>query len=381
VQRLHILRDNHNVCNDVTVLGRPRRVQVTLTFHIEPSCRDLHPRWDVSEHDLADYADEDDVIDLLALSAEAAALLQRRYHSGGEEFQSFRHVWRSFCWNEDAGLSEFAQLGGQPLVPDLGGLWGLGEGVSGRHARVPRPVGPTLEYQDDSRECFRPARVVLSAGSAAVDITESVEIWPDRAGLTITRDLFTVSGREIVSAWRPFADSTDDGVSDDLRQMSYLTLLHNTLRGEGVGMTIALSGSIDDDRCVRGHAVRRPRSSWPLVARKVVRLATYQQQRTTDTPPGEADIVDETAAAEAHAAALRDAGEDELGHASIVLPMLSRSYAPGTGIDATAGREVELTVDGGDRRDCAVVRSVRFRFGAIHTTELVLDSPLLGLAR
>jgi hypothetical protein len=376
VQRVHFVRDNHNVRNDVTVLGQPRRTQVALVFD-GTGAQDLWPCWDTAAHDLDAY-DTEDVIDLTALSAAKVQTLQERFHPAGRDFHRYRHVWRSFCWNEDGSFSQYARSGGAPALGDLAGTLG----PSATRGLFPRPLRPAVDYDDPDLDAKAlPVQVWLTVGADKVEIGRFCEIWEDYCGLTITRPLFEIdSGTgEIDQGWRPFEKTDAAGAAT--RQVSFLTLLHNTLRGAGTTMTITVYGTVEDDDCVRARSQKRASSSWPLISRRVVRDPGLRYQAVGAGVTGNADAVDDADQAAQLARRLRDAGEDEMGHASIIMPILTRAYPPGVGIPQTRGREMYLEVDGGDRLYCPVVRAVNFRFDETNTTELLLDSPVLEVAR
>jgi len=391
IQRLHFMRDNHNVTNDVTVLGARKQVQVQLSYSRDIT--DLWPCWDTTTYDLDDHANTTDVVDPLDIGVDGtpagatycfseASLkaFMQRYNPRGDEFHAYMHVFRSFCWNEDATLSDYAQSGGEAQLPDLS-TYGIGDGTN--YARIPRPIGPALEYKDATKTAKKPATVTLTVGSAVVDITGQVRIWPDKAGFTITAPFLTLSEEDgDVKEWMPFAKCQDAG--DELRATGFLTLLHRLLHTdyEGTTMTIAIYGTIQDDRCVRGHSARASKGSWPMLAHRVVRDPNYQKRTVHAYREIGAsyDGADNSVQAALHALKVRDALEDEMGHGSIMIPFLTRAYPPGVGIPETRGRVVSFYVDGGRRLSCPTVRAVKFTFGQANTTELLLDSRVLQVS-
>jgi len=391
LQRLHFVRDNHRARNDVTVLGERAKYQVSLQY-CSGSTTELWPVWDTTASagnvaSLANYA-TDNVIDPFSFTATAAGDMFNYFDPAGEHYGTFPHVWRSFAWNEDGALSEFANSGGTPVIPDAALKIG---GQTGSRARIARPIGPTLAYDDDAQAKTHPAKVILSVstpeGTKSVDITEYCEVWEDRAGFTITRQLCEVGPTISPSVWRPFeavlkdSDDVDLGSGVMLGDISYLTLLHNTIRGSGTGMTLRLVGTIDDDKCVEGVSHRMAASSWPLLAKKAVRIPTLRKRSEIyEIDDTTADETDDTVQATLLARQIRDAAEDELGHGSLMIPFLTRVYSPGVGIPNTKGRKVHLNTDGGGRLSCPVVHSVAFRFEQTNTTEIRLDSPLIGIA-
>ena len=397
VQRLHFSGDSHHIRNSVTVYGDPEQVQVALEFHDgDGADPDLHPYWSTFDYPLTTYL-TDGVFDIRNISAANRETLIDRYHPDGKEHSQYRHIWRSFCWNEDGQSSENIRLsqGGTPELPDLSG-YEIGDS-DGNYAIRPRPVHATLTYDDSALSIETiPAKVTLIADGVDYDPVQveiPVSIWPDRAGFTIERPLFTI-GKSSTGAkagkidyWRPFKDvafpdTVNAATQKALKEISYLTLLNNTLTQTGQTMRLVLSGSIDDDKYVKGEAKRETGSSWPIVSQAVVRApGRFRKYVVGDDITGTERELDESAAALALAQRVRDWGEDMVGHCSIMLRHLSRAFYPGFGVPATQGRVVDLTVDGGDGAVCPVVRSVKFTFGNTRTTELVLDSPLLKVTR
>ena len=384
VHRLHFIRDSHNVRNDVRVLGDYQQVQVELEFNSDKATRDLWPYWDTFAQSLANYA-TDGKVSLEDLPADKRRLLNARHNPTGKDFARYTHVWRSFCWNEDGAASQFAYRQGTPVIPNPAARWGLG--VDWRCARRARPVGETFTYDSDARSHTIPARVWLIAdGHDDVKVEVPARIWNDRAGFTITQAFFTLGRLQEVRPWRPFAEVVfpeefDKNLAKDLANAGYLTLLHNTLQDTGRKIRLVLAGSIDDDLCVEGRAPRRTASSWPLAAVKVVRApGRFRKRIAIAGLSGHADLADDTSAARAYAERIREASEDRLGHGSLMLRHLARTYHPGIAVPRTHGRVVDLRVDGGGGSACPVARAVRFRFDA-GTTELLLDSPLLKVTR
>lgn len=372
IQRLHFVRDDHNVRNDITVLGQRKRVQVKLQYSSAVGHL-LYPCWVPTDYALSTYMTSD-IFDLPALTAVKRRELANSYSPSGDNFQGQQHVWRSFCLNEDGALTKFIAT-----IPDLAAEFGLGDGTD--CARIPRPVGPTIEYADATTGGYKPARVTLTAGSPAVtvDITSYCTIWPDRAGFTITGELFSFKDEYDPQPWRPFLKCQDSNMTDALREIAYLTLLHNTIRESGTEMTLALVGTIEDDQCISSHSKIIANSSWPFVAKKTVRVPVFRKQSvdTGASLDGTADTRDDSTVISNYADQLRDATEDQMGHGSLMLPMLSRAYPPGIGINETAGRRISLHVDGGKKDYYPTVHGVRFNFGEPPSTEVLLDSPML----
>ncbi len=378
VQRIEFARDNHDVFNDVTVLGSPVRRQVSLAFNGADG--DLFPAWDADEHDLSDWA-TDDVVDPLQWSAEGSfsvAAFDERYTYGAAVAVRGRHALRSFAWNEDGCL-----LG---VMGRMGDLSAFGLTPDGRYIRRPRPVGPTL-LRDDAATKVRnfPAQVLLGvAGDDNSWIQVPAVIWMDRAGFTLPINPLW--------RWYPYAceqarslASGDQTLYEKYGSYGYLTLLHNALRGGGMALAMKLVGSIECDQAVVGRAARQASSSWPIVARKVIRAG--QRFRRLEVPADSDpydldadchDTRDDSADAAAYAREIRAALQDETGCGSILLRQVTMSYAPGDVIPGTRGRRIDLTVSGSNGARAPVVVGVHWDFRPeVCKTELLLDTPLL----
>ena len=369
VQRIDFLRDAHNVRNDITVYGNQELMQVSLTF--EATNSDLYPAWDTAEYPIDDYC-TDGIFQPLKIPAKHAELFDR-YDTKGKDHAAYYHVWRSFVFNEDGRFSDFA--GEIPNLADYG------IGVDPDYARVPRPIGPTIEWADDAKTKKKPAVITLTSGGFTVDISDKVTVWPDYAGFTITEPYFIGSMEYIHDVWRPFSESRDTNITPAMMNINFLTLLRNTLANDGgQTMRIAITGTIADDKRLKARSPKTSEGSWPLITEKTARISTLNKRTVLDSLGGTADTVDDAAKGALHAARLRKANENELGHGSFALPRITRAYPPGTGVPQTAGRNFEMQLDAGDKVSMPIVREVKFRFGFDNTTEILLDSPLLELA-
>lgn len=387
VQRLHFALDSHNIRNNVQVLGDYRRAQMILVFKADASTRDLWPAWDTVAEDLADFAATGVMKGPLGISATqlsdtALALFGDYYNPHGSEHGAHQHAFRSFCWNEDGSFSAYVKDETGPILPDLYADYGIGFGA-GEFSRRPRPMGPLYEYDDASKVKSPAAQVwmVEPVSGAKVKI-EKVHVWDDFCGFTITEEFWSYSNGV---PWRPFAESTDALCPDALREETYLQLLLNTLTNAETGYKIELRlcGTIEDDVCVSAISSRSAGSPWPLLADRTVRDAErFKLREVDDGLGGSTDTVDDTTAAMSLAVQIRDAEEDQLGHGSIILPFVTCAYKPGDGVPATAGRVIDLSVDGGAMNYQPVIRQVRWTFGeGPQMTELVLDSILVRIGR
>lgn len=373
VQRLHFIRDSHNVANEITVLGQPRRVQVQLDFNGTTE-QDLYPIWETDIHPVPTVGETGD-FSLIQTEGYEREWMTARYNPDGKDFHKYRHVWRSFAWNEDGMLSEFANDGGTPILPDLAD-YGLDDA-----ARIPRPVGATLVYDDESKVKQRPAEVWCIVGDAKVQVPAL--IWPDRAGFSLTAPFVTVSDEEI-DWWCPFRYSPKTEANDALRYVSYLQLLRNTIEQDGQTMTLRVIGTVEDDTYARGRAPYDwQKSSWPFPVKRTIRAGgRFRRYEVTVAPDGEAETVDEVDAAAEYARKVRAAMSDQLGHGSLILRTLSRKFPPGRAIAGThiGGRIVELdTFSATQTYRCTIVDGVRWRFAPTPSTELLLDTPLLSV--
>ncbi|MEI7835259.1 MAG: hypothetical protein WCK05_02475 [Planctomycetota bacterium] len=379
VQRLHFVREYRDVRNDVLVVGDQIRRRAVLEFHSYVEGRDLHPAWDADEagNDLSSYAASNCIGGRGYgdwANDQVKASFQSRFGRWPDETN--RHVFRTFVWNEDGAWSHVvADEAGLPRIPDLEDY-----GLDGQAVRRARPVGPSLEYADAAGGHGRTGAHVEIAidgddGSWLRLPGDAVRILPDRAGLSI------VAGP--LETWCPFA-AAGGSLADDYGRHTYLTLLHNTLRGAGTKLRLRLVGSVACDECVTGLAARDDQSPWPLRSRKVVYLPDRFKRRDVGSSqlPGY-DVADDSQAAAAYALRVRGAWENAAAGGTLTLRGLHRSYAPGDGIDRTGGRLVPLTIDGGQAgRGGAVapiVVAVVWDLAAgAGKTQLTLDSPRAG---
>ena len=384
VQRIEFIRDNHNVRNDVTVIGDQKRQQVVLVFASTGS--DLQPAWDSAVHDLANWA-SDGVVDPMrwpieGRSVETIEQFDELYTYGVEVNTSFRHVFRSFVWNEDGAFNEVANEMPDPADRSAG---------CGQHCvRRPRPVRGSF-LRDDGNAKVRNLPAVVQLGIEGDDeawIQIPAVVWTDRAGFTIPINPLW--------QWHPYggpyarhAAGSGQTLFEKYGRYNYLGLLHNALRGSGTRLTLRLIGSIESDEAITGRAPRRVESSWPLVASHVIRAENRFRYRGVpgesdpfDLAPGRHDTRDDSDDAASYAASVRETLEDEVGHGSIVLRHLTRAYAPGDVVPSTQGRVIDLTVRGGAGGHAPVVVGVSWDFDLdVNKTELVLDTSVLKVTQ
>ena len=369
VQRLDFSRDNHRIANAVLVIGDRKRCEVSLEYSSQ-STSDLQAYW-TSDDDLGDYV-ADGVVAWRNWTAQQYRTFCANYTYGLDNAR--RHPFRSFVWNEDGALGPVLQQ-----IPDLSSY-----GAGGRAVRRRRPVANALSFDEASRAL--PAAVQISiAGDDASRIQAPACIWPDRAGFTLTP--------RTLHDWYPYATAEARGIQsgesslyDLYGDLSYLQLLYNTI--ENVSgqpqLVLHLVGSIESDECATGVADYASDSSWPFRAEKVVFAPHRFKWRTALGAQG--DSVDDSDAAAAYASAVQDVTADAIGHGSIILRGIDRTYHVGDAISSTRGREVNLRIGGRDIADAQAFAPVviavvwNFQSGAVKT-ELVLESPLLQVTR
>jgi hypothetical protein len=384
VQRIEFVRDNHNVANDVTVVGDQKRKQVTLVFASSGS--QLRPAWDTEAHDLANWA-TDNVVDPMqwpvqGQSERTVEYFDERFTYGAKGNTDYRHVFRSFAWNEDGAFNE--------VIGQMGDLHDYGVGAEQNYVRRPRPVGPTFLRDDATAQARNlPSFVQLGIeGDGDSWIQIPAVIWAGRAGFTIPINPLW-QWFPYTSEYARHAPAGGETLFGKHGGHSYLTLLHNTLRGSGKKLVLRLVGSIECDEAVTGRAGRRVGGSWPLTAARAIRAENRFRHR--DVPGGsdpfslEAsrhDTRDDSEDAADFACGIRDVLEDEVGHGSITLRHLTRAYAPGDVIPGTRGRVIDLTVRAGEAAHGPVVVEVVWNFqDGVNKTELVLDTPLLKVTQ
>jgi len=382
VQGLDFARDARHVANHVTVVGDCRRRQAVLEFVPGADGRDLHPLWDTETHDLADWINGDGVVDPRSnppwTQANQEAFFER--YNFGADHPLYKHVFRTFVWNEDAALL--------PVIEATPELSDFGTGDGSNWVRRPRPVGRTFLF-DESAARIRtyPAMVQLGIdGDSDSWITIPASPLADRAGMTITRaslhDWFPYDRNDVPEALRNQYGSTGS------TPVSYLTALYNALaQTDGPKLRLRLIGSIECDQAAKSTAERTAGATWPFLARRVIRAdSRFRWRDVADDPFGlgadRHDTRDDRAAAADHASAVRDALEHCLGRGRMLLRGIVRAFRPGHAVPRTQGRQVNLSVDGHPRRYWPIVMAVNydFREGA-GKTELLLETPAMESIR
>jgi hypothetical protein len=400
VQRIDFLRDAHHVANDITVIGQLKRHQVVLAFAPEGAgfdgqTRSLRPAWDSAVHDLANWANADDAVECGDFATSGEFTFQSfaaRYNTAGPEHDANRDAFRAFAWNEDGAFAD--------VIPDAPDLWEFGMGPTGQFTRRPRPLGHTLTFDAATRQTRRlPRRVEIgvaqfSGGQVAIVEDswmplgdDTAKIWDDRAGVSIIAPNLADGGDQ--RGWRPY--SAHPSLQGQYGDYSYLTLLHNTLRFDPDNphsepmLCLRLIGSIESDQALTGRAPRTLGGAWPFRAERVViRPERFRSRCVSDAldPDAPADLADDADEAEAYARRVRDVAQDCRGHGSIILRGITRAYGIGAAIPSTAGRAVNLTLDGGARAVAPVVVAITWNFEeGVSKTELLLDSPLMRVTQ
>lgn len=391
VQRIDFLQDAHNVKNQVTVKGMPKKWQIVLSG-------DLDPVWDTAAtwYSLANWdgtgADEHtvDMGLLLGTGNYTAENFENMFDVKGKDHAKHPLALRAFAWNEDAVASTIT-------APDLASTTYLGMSVTtGEHVRRPRAPGRTLskvatssttDYAAPDADKTHPATVefaiaTLSGGTVTVDedswidVSKEVKVDPERTMILVTRDT--------ISDWFPWEDAANLDLQATYGSYSYLTLLHNLIRGAtGVyRLQIRLTATWDSDLCLKATKTKRGDSTWPFVSEAVRHDPRYQYRHVEDVwkVGMEEDERDDTTDIGQAAERAQDAMEDAMGHASIVLRGCTRAYPVGMAIPRTEGRVVWLCVDAGTQFYAPVVVGMTWDMREdANKTELQLDSPLLGL--
>jgi hypothetical protein len=373
VNRLHYARDSHNIANEIVVVGDQYRTERSLVYAYSES--DLSPAWDTTTHPLESYMRDGEVGGPGNAWTDENAF--RNFLAAYQNVtDTNRHVFRTFVWNEDGRWKD-----ADATVPNLS-VYGLSGADAGQVVRRPRPVCERFSEYDPATDTHAPATVEIRvAGDDSTRVKlPGCRVLHDCAGFTVTEPKLW--------QFRPFAQTKREADSDPwatCRYWTWLTILYDIIRGEGSHLCeIYLTGSIECDRTLVGLAERSKESAWPVTARKIIEARDRYHYRSVGDLTWDAidaDTVDDSEAAATDAARKQDALEDAVGHGSIVLRGIHRTYAPGDGIDRTAGREVDLTVAPGGKGKSAtapIISGVTWQFAeGAYRTELTLDTKAL----
>ena len=397
VQRLHFVRDNHNATSDITVIGDQHRLQVRLDYGSGTDSGEaitgiLVPFWVSSPNALSGWTlasiFQPKAIEAGDVVGYDENTFATRYNKTGSDHLQYRHVWRSFCLNEDGcalalghNIPDLKAYGdtATPTAPAATTNW----------IRRPRPLGPLFMMEHDSagvpqRMAPRVRMAIVEDGSVITDSwldVSPVRQWASRCGFTLGEpDLFNWY------PWQEVATRADDEAGSSgipYEQIHYLTLLNNTLEGSGsLRLMLSFWGSIETDKTLTAQESPTISADWPFYAKRVVSargrflyedtlddggLLSLTAATTRQDSTAVVDFADEIA----------EASSAAVGHGSITLRSLTREYVPGVGIPATSGRVVDFDlVTNGSKYP--IVVGVTWDFGS-YKTELALDTPMLRL--
>jgi len=201
-------------------------------------------------------------------------------------------------------------------------------------------------------------------------LIDDVDTLTDHCGFTINIAR--------LDKYKPYAFASDaNHALNAYKDYTLATLLHNTLRGSGQGLVLHLWGSTEHDESLTSTNTGDVDSAWPFTSPMVVyeaerfRYVSAASDLTIDSRDDTDDVAD-------FASRIRNASDDSLGHGSIVLRHITRTYKPGMAIKSTRDRRVTLRVDGGSETYYPVISRLTWNFAeGANKTELVLDSSLL----
>ena len=402
VQRVDYLRDNHAVKNHIIVQGAPKITERSLVFDYNSATTDLQPYWDTSTYDLDDY-DKSNIIGGGNWASAAKRLeWMQRYKLTGTEYLTYKHVFRSFAWNEDGGLSDIIQSApNTPILPreairdDYTGRSDVTTDQDEYFFFRPRPAGPRVKYADSitisTSGALEPPLVELGI---AGDDDSWVKVPPAAYSLSRHRCLIHFKVQEL-DKWFPWQTEENKSGADTLhklyQKLNFATALHNSIRAYGADeLTIRLTAGFEMDDSVRYEQARQLDSSWPFDARALVympRRFKYRDVEGSISASSEPATIDDGAgdgALDLYGQRIRDALEDAVGHGSVVLRGLHRAYYPGQGLRKLSGRNIDLSLPGRRQNKAAsiapVIVGVTWHFaGGVNKTELLLETGQIGL--
>ena len=389
VSRLHIVRDNHNVANRVTVMGKPQETVAQFVLRtwgdedIDNENRTLWPAWlQTGDFAISTYIESGK--DDLRMETMDATLKEKLFayadpqEADDLQGHSTRMIgpgipWRSFGVNEDGALYHYNSSG--PESTNLAAMLGQSQ-----CARVPRPVGPMVR-DATGQESPAEAWLIWESGSDQASVRLNIAVWPDRAGFTVLNPIF-VQGDNNRIPWKPFAalaeQEPENTTLDALKDLTWLGILNAIITRDNGEYRIVFTGTIEGDYSASGGAETQAAwSTWAFRSERIVKsnhrsISLYDEQSFSRST-----LVDQSPDANLRAAEVQSAMDDQVGHGSVILRDATLLYPPGTGLPGTYGRQIDIDFNGGSRRYAPVVRAVNVNFGDAHTTELVLDSPLV----
>ena len=374
VQRLNFARDSGNVANEIIIQGDYKRVQVALEFGGGEAAAnwDIKPFWNTTTHAISNWYVDGKFPNQLGAGAPTVGgdSFFDRHHPDGCKHAQYRHVYRTFTWNEDGPARGYGWA-----IPTMG-PYGLNDPTTALSARIRASVWMAIVDENGTIDA-----------NTWMNMTPT--IWPDRCAFTLCAPC-QMTDKNIVP-WFPWkgGGTAGTGSGSTYENVSFLTLLHNTITVASGKPKLVLRfvGTVASDGVVRGLgrsvAGAGAASRWPLTARRILnRRNRYYLKAVLDThtwTTNVTDIEDDSTEIQADADLFAAVAGTEMGHGSIILRHLSRQYELGDGIPATAGRAIDFSLDsGGDRYPIVVGVTWTFTENA-NKTELVLDSPMLGI--
>ena len=215
-------------------------------------------------------------------------------------------------------------------------------------------------------------------------------IWRDRCAFSLrTSCLIDKAG----IPWRPWSGmgkkSTGSGTGYD--ELTFMELLHNAITN-ATGkpkLLIRFVGTVAADGVVRGVGTSAAGggapSLWPITTTKMVDPRSIYQFKAVHVSgqhtwtANTKDTTDDRAKATEEANAIASTSGAEMGHGSLMLRHLSRQYELGDAIPGTSGRVVNFNLDAAFNGRVPILVGITWTFGDTNKTELVLDSPMLGI--
>lgn len=356
----------------------------------------LQHGWSKSEGDLNLYritlpAGQDDCIELYGLEASGGALLtdwRDRYTTNGVQHDKYRHVFRLFSWNEGgelrnaaadaadlkphynltAGSAGVAQAWVVPDLAEIADAKGFvtdpiyTSDYAGKYARK-RRVPLDTAYPDgrlDSWRRVKPTLWIAAVPENAVAeplVTAFTRVPTSYYRVDAERCAIWITADDLIE-WRPLLHREDGAEADAPDGRNFATLLYmGKLR-----MLLELSVEVDLGLQVladRGAGAGSPhvRETVVVATQDYVRSLSYADGVTS--PSGmTAAAIDMLADAQALADGMRDAGQDEQIHASVMASADSGRQPIGSMILATSGgRAVSLESTAGRGAQIVAVRT------------------------
>lgn len=403
VQRVDYLRDNHNVKNHIIVMGDTMITERSLDFHEDAATRDLHPAWNTSLFLMTPYCAVNNTMggnDQNWASPGKRDEWRERYTLKGSAFLSYAHIYRTFAWNEDGGLSSVIHNGATPPIPYLPDLANYSPKSDAEYAmRRPRPTLPRVKHIDSS--------VAGTSGALTAPLVLLGIVGDDDSWIVAPDDSYTLNPHRCsirfkhhdLALWRPWQQNPHLSGGNRLAKLygglNFATALRNTLSNDGDKLRIRLTAGFEMDDAVTYTLPRALDSSWPFDSRVAILMPKRWKYRDIDgstSSSGGSAVVDDGTADPItsehpmfdYAVNARDTLEDATGHGSVVLRGLHRAYYPGQGLRKLSGREIDLALPGrrGLKVDAIapIIAGITWHFtGGANKTELLLETGQLGL--